>query len=106
MFAEEEMVERILSWQRMELDLVARQVDVGANQAVAPQGAQERGRNHFPNSKLVWLGSAFRRPQIGANSASLGPRNADPSHIQEVIAAPSLNYFLPLPLETIVGGGP
>ena len=40
MFAEEEMVVRILSSQRMELDFVARQVDVGANQAVAPQGAQ------------------------------------------------------------------
>ena len=31
---------RILSSQRMELDLMACQVDIGADEAVAPQGAQ------------------------------------------------------------------
>jgi len=65
MFAEEEMVERILSSQRMGLDLMARQVDVGANQAVAPQAAQERGRNHFPNSNVCGWGRRFAAPRLG-----------------------------------------
>ena len=44
---QEEVVVRILSSQRMELDLVACQVDVGADEAMARQGAQfERVSQH------------------------------------------------------------
>ena len=60
---QEEVVVRILSSQRMELDLVACQVDIGADEAVAPQGAQFEGASQHRGRTGV-AGDAHEDPVI------------------------------------------